>query len=133
MVDRFHSGDSFRQPGIMEPDMFDQFLLRIRRAGDENSTRVCDRFGDGLEILVIHRNMPATDGICLVMDVSGRMVRMQHQCFDVGRAEMKHASFTVIDPDRRMIMMFGHPLGPFQSIETTSAANMAINRTAGEA
>jgi hypothetical protein len=43
-----------------------------------------------------------------VMDMSGRIVRMQNERFNVGRAEMKHARFAVIDPDCRMIMMFRH-------------------------
>ena len=57
--------------------------------------------------------MPAADRIRLVMDMPGRIVRVQNQCLDVGWAEMKHARFTVIDPDPRMIMMFRHGIGPF--------------------
>jgi hypothetical protein len=41
----------------------------------------------------------------------GRIVRVQNQCFDLVRAELKHARFTVIDPDRRMIM-FRHGISP---------------------
>jgi hypothetical protein len=42
------------------------------------------------------------------MDMSGRVIRMQDQRFDVGRIEMKHASFTVIDPDHVVIVVLGH-------------------------
>jgi hypothetical protein len=48
------------------------------------------------------RCVPTTDRICLMMDVSGRIVRVQDERFDVGWAEMKYPSFTVINPDRRI-------------------------------
>jgi hypothetical protein len=121
MVDRFYSGDGFRQPGIMEPNMLGKFLLCIRRSSDENRARVCDRLGDGLEILMIHRNMPATDGICLVMDVPGLMIRMQNEPFDVSWIEVKHTRFAVIDPNDRVIVMLCHEIGLFcQSVGAVS-------------
>jgi hypothetical protein len=42
------------------------------------------------------------------MDVSGRIIRVQDERFDVGRAEMKYTGFAVIDPDHGMIVMLGH-------------------------
>ena len=53
MIDSFYAGDDFRQLGVMEPDVLDQFGLCIRRSGNENRTRVCDRFGDGFEIVMV--------------------------------------------------------------------------------
>jgi hypothetical protein len=35
-------------------------------------------------------------------------IRAQNESFDVGRAEMEHARFMVIDPDDGMIVMFAH-------------------------
>ena len=62
--------------------------------------------------------MPASDGIRLVMDMAGRIIRVQNDCFSVGWSEMKYARFTVIDPDRRMIMMFRHGI-PFLPVMRT--------------
>jgi hypothetical protein len=50
------------------------------------------------------------------MDMSGRIIRVQDKFFDIDRAEMKHASFPVIDPDRSMVMMFGHGIPRFLPI-----------------
>jgi hypothetical protein len=111
MIDRFYSGDGFRQLGIMEPNMLGKFLLRIRGAGNENRARVCDRIGDGLEIVMIHRDMPAADGICPVMDVPGRMIWMQNESFDFGRIEVKRTRFALIDPNDRVIVMLVHEMG----------------------
>jgi len=111
MVDRFYPGDGFRQLGIMEPNMLGKFLLCIRGAGNENRARVCDRLGDGLEIVMIHRDMPAADGICLVMYVPGRMIRMQNESFYFSRIEVKHTRFAVINPNDRVIVMLCHEMG----------------------
>jgi hypothetical protein len=111
MVDRFYSGNGFRQLGIMEPNMLGQFFLCIRGSGDENGARVCDRLGDGLEIVMIHRDMPAADGIRLVMDVFGRMIWMQNESLYLSRIEVKHARFAVINPNDRVIVMLCHEMG----------------------
>jgi hypothetical protein len=111
MVDRFYPGDGFCQFGIMEPNKLGEFLLCIRGAGNENRARICERFGDGLEIVMIHRDMPAADGICLVMDVLGRMIWMQNESFYFSRIEVKHARFAVINPNDRVIVMLCHEMG----------------------
>ena len=46
MVDRFYSGDDFRQLGVMKVNVLDQFSLCIRWSGDENCAGVRDRFSD---------------------------------------------------------------------------------------
>ena len=108
MIDRFHTRDGFPQSGVMQVDVLDQLGLCIRRPGDEHCARIGNRFGDVMKIVGTRRCVPASDGVCLVMDMSGRMIRMQDERFDVGRIEMKHASFTVIDPDHGVIVVLGH-------------------------
>jgi hypothetical protein len=49
--------------------------------------------------------------------VFGRIVRVQDERFDVGWAEPEYAGFTMIDPDRCMIVMFGHEISPFLSVK----------------
>ena len=52
--------------------------------------------------------MPAPDRVCLVVDVFGRVIRVQHEPFHVGWAEMEYACLMMIDPDSRMKVMIGH-------------------------
>jgi hypothetical protein len=68
---------------------------------------------DGVKIVVILRGVPAPDGVCLVMDVPGRMIRVQNESFDVRRAEMEHPRFVVIDPNDGMIVMLAHGISSF--------------------
>jgi hypothetical protein len=44
--------------------------------------------------------------------MAGRVVGMQHEAVDVGRAEMEHPRLMVIDPDDCVKMVGGHE-GPF--------------------
>ena len=111
MIDRFHAGNHFHQLRIVLINVLDQFVLSTARPGDENSAGVRDRFGGCVEEIVILGGVPAADGVCLVVDVPRRVIRVQHQPFDIGRAEMEHAGFTVIDPDDRMIVMRRHGMG----------------------
>jgi hypothetical protein len=71
---------------------------------NENCTGVGNRFGHRVKIIVIRGDVSAA----LVMDMLGRMIRMQNEPFDVCRAEMKYTCFAVIYPDHGMIMMLGH-------------------------
>ena len=57
---------------------------------------------------VILRGMPAPDRVCLVVDVFGRVIRVQHEPFHVGWAEMEYACLMMIDPDSRMKVTMGH-------------------------
>ena len=62
---------------------------------------------------VILRGVPAAYGVCLVVDVLGRVIRMQHEPFHIARTEMEHAGFMVIDPHDRMKVVAAHGIGPF--------------------
>jgi hypothetical protein len=62
------------------------------------------------------RGVPAADRVRLAMDMLSGMVRVQNDAFEVCQAEMKHARLAVIDPDHRMIMMFGHGVYPLTAI-----------------
>ena len=57
---------------------------------------------------MIRRGVPAPDRIRLVMDVLGRMIRVQNESFDICRAEMEHPRFMVIDPNDGMMVMLAH-------------------------
>jgi hypothetical protein len=99
VIDGFHTDDNLHQRGIVLADVLDQFGLGIGRPRDENRTGVCDRLRDSLKEGVILPGMPAPDGVCLMVDVLGRMIGVQHESFYISRAEMEHACFMVIDPN----------------------------------
>ena len=49
------------------------------RTHNENCASVCDRLSDSLKEGVILRGVPAPDdGVCLMVDVPGWMIRVQH-------------------------------------------------------
>src|SRR5262245_8780160 len=108
MIDGFHTDDNLHQPGIMLADVLDQLGFGIGRPRNENCAGVRDRFSDSLKKGVILRGVPTPDGVCLVVDVLGRTIRVQHEPFHISRAEMEHARLMVIDPNDRMIVMAVH-------------------------
>ena len=81
MIDGFHTGDRFPQLGIMKMDVFDELGLCIRWPGDEDCARIRDRFSNLIKVVGFRRCVSASDGICLVMDVSGRIIRVQDEAF----------------------------------------------------
>jgi hypothetical protein len=60
-----------------------------------------------------------------MVDVLGRMTRVQHEPLHIGRAEMEHACLMVIDPNDRMKMMAVHGMNPLAhtrcSLQRTSS------------
>jgi hypothetical protein len=113
MIDGFDTDDNPHQLGVMLADVLDQLGLGIGWPRNENRASVCDRLSDSLKEGVILRGVPAPDGVCLMVDVLGRMIRVQHEPFHIGRAEMEHACLMVIDPNDRMKMMAVHGMSPF--------------------
>jgi hypothetical protein len=124
-LDGFDSDDNPHQPGVMLADVLDQLGLGIGWPRNENRAGVCDRLSDSLKEGVILRGVPAPDGVCPMVDVLGRMIRVQHEPFHIGRAEMEHACFMVIDPNDRMKVMAAHGMSPFAharcSLQRTSS------------
>jgi hypothetical protein len=108
MIDGFHTNNDIHQPGIMFTDVLDQLGLGIGRPSNENRASIRNRLSDSLKEGVILRSVPAPDRVSLMVDVFGRMIRVQHEPFDIGRAEMEHSCFTVIDPNDRMKVMTAH-------------------------
>ena len=114
MIDRFHSDDDVHQLGIVVVNVLNQFGLCIGWSRNEDRTGICDCFGSSVKVVVTLCGVPAPDGLGLMMDVSGRMIRMQNEFFDVCRAEMECARFMVIDPDDSMIVMLAHTTSSFR-------------------
>ena len=108
MIDGFHANDNLHQPGIMLADVLDQLGLGIGWTRNENCASICNRLSDSLKEGVILRGVPTPDGVCLMVDVLGRMIRAQHESLHFGRAEMEHACFMMIDPNDRMKVMTVH-------------------------
>jgi hypothetical protein len=113
MIDGFDSDDDPHQLGIMLADVLDRLGFGIGRPGNENRAGVRDRLSDRLKKGVILRGVPTPDGVCLVVDVLGRTIRVQHEPFHISRAEMEHACLMVIDPNDRMKVMAVHGISPF--------------------
>jgi len=92
MVNGLHSRNYVYQTGIMVVDMFHEFRLGVRWACNENSTRAGYRLGNPMKKVLILRSMPATDRIRFVMDMQGRIMRMQNQTLNVRPSEMEHGA-----------------------------------------
>ena len=54
-----------------------------------------------------------------MMDVPGRMIRVQNESFDLCRAKMEHARFMMVDPNNGMVVMLAHNISPFVVIFRT--------------
>jgi hypothetical protein len=127
MIHRFHSDDDIHQLGVVVVNVLDQLGLRIGRSGNENRAGICNCFSGGVKIGVIFRGVTASNRICLVMDVPGGVIRVQHQSFDICRAEMEHARFMVIDPNNGMIVMVAHWTSPFfGDMSIMASANQCV-------
>jgi hypothetical protein len=113
MIDGFHPDDDRHPLRIVLVNMLDKFGLGVGRPCYENRTSIRNRIHDCLKIVVIFCGMSASDGVGLMMDVSRRMIRMQHESFDVRRVEMENAGFVMIDPDDSMLVMVVHDIGTF--------------------
>jgi len=61
---------------------------------------------------MIFRSAPVADRVCLMVDVASGMIRVQHQSFDVGRAEMEYPCFMVIYPNDGVKVMTVHRGAP---------------------
>ena len=116
MIDRFHAGDDLHQLGIVLVDVFCQLSLCIGRSRNENRAGVRHLLRDAVQKIVVSLGVPAADGTSLVMDILGRMIRMRHEFLDVGRVEMKHTRFAMIDPNDGVIVEFAHKIEHFLAI-----------------
>jgi hypothetical protein len=112
MIHGLHPRNDVHQCGMVVVDMFHQFRLGVCRTCDENRARAFYGLDNAVKKFLILRSVSAAHGVRLMMDVSGRIVRMEHQRVQFRSAEMKYTGFTVIDPDNGMIMG-GHGI-PFR-------------------
>jgi hypothetical protein len=108
MIHGLHADNGVHHLGIALLNVFDQFRLCIGRSRNENLPGVRNGFRDGLKKVVIGCGVSTADGVRLVMDMPGRMIRMQSELLYVGRAEMKYAGLMVIDPYDGVIVMLVH-------------------------
>jgi hypothetical protein len=102
MIDRLDADDILHQPGGVLVDVFDQFVLGVARPGYQDRAGIHNRSDDGLKEMVVLGRVPAADRVRFVVDMPRRMVRVQHQPFDLVGTELEHAGFVVIDPDDRV-------------------------------
>jgi hypothetical protein len=122
MIDGFHTDDDIHQPGIMFAYVLDQFVLGVGRPSNQNRASIRDRLSDSLKEGVILRGVPAPYRVRLMVDVFGRMIRVQHEPFHIGRAEVEDPCFMVIDPNDRMKVMTVHGMDPLLDPECQSAS-----------
>jgi hypothetical protein len=113
MIDGLYTDNDFHQPGIVLADVLDQLGLCVGGSRNENRAGVCYRLSDSLKESVILRGVAAPDGVCLMVDVLGRMIGVQNEPFHISRAEMEYACLTVIDPNDRMKVLAAHGTRPF--------------------
>jgi hypothetical protein len=127
MINGFDTDDNPHQLGVMLANVLDQLGLGIGWPRNENRTSVCDRLSDSLKEGMILQGVPAPDGVCLMVDVFGRMIRVQHEPFHIGRAEMEHACLMLIDPNDRMKMMAVHGNESFRPYAMFITANEFVS------
>ena len=104
MVDGLDRHNLLHQRRSMLPDVLDKLCLFIRRTGDEHRPRIGNRFGNTLEKRMILRRMPAADAVGLVVEMTGRPIRVNDKLIRLGDAEMKYPRLPMIDPDNRVIV-----------------------------
>src|SRR5688572_23691771 len=104
MVDRLDSHDLLHESGTMLTDMLDQLCFLVRGAGYEDGSRVGDGARHPLQEIMIFRRVSAADAVGLVMQMAGRVVRMDDEPVDVRGAEVEHTRLPVIDPNNGVIV-----------------------------
>lgn len=104
VFNRLDAGDASRDIGMVTCDVSDQLRLGACRAGDQDGPRRRDRLGDLLEEMSILGHIAAPDRVRVVMNVSGRGVRIEHYPIDLDRAELEDSRFPMVDPNDRVIM-----------------------------
>ena len=115
----------FADCGSCSPICLTNAVLCVGRAGDEDRARIRDRLRDRVQKGVVFGGVPAADRIGLVMNVFGGIVRVQHELLDIGRAEMEHPRFAMIDPEDGVMMMTGH-VGSFAQCRMRFAAALRM-------
>jgi hypothetical protein len=108
MIDGLDAHNGTHQFRNMLANVPDQFGLFVGRPGYEERNRVCNRFGDCLQVGVILRRMSAADRTCLVVDVPSRMIGMQNKPLNIDRCEMKDPGLAMVDPDDGVIVLRVH-------------------------
>jgi hypothetical protein len=83
MIDCLHANNGAHQLGTVVVNVLDQLGLCIGRPSDKDRTSICDGIRGYLQIGVILCRMPAADRMSLVVNVSGRMIRMQNESFHI--------------------------------------------------
>jgi hypothetical protein len=109
MIEGLNAHDFREQSRGVVFDVLDEFRFGICRSCDQDGARMGDSLGHVLQERVVLRGMAAADGIGPVVNLSVRVVGMQNKTIDFGRAEMKNASFVVIDPNDS-VKKFGHDM-----------------------
>jgi hypothetical protein len=104
MIETFNPNDPTHQLRAVTGDVLDQLVLSLSWAGNEHRASVTNSLRHVLEITGIDACVTAADGVGLMMDMAGRVMRVKHKPFDLGNVEMKNARFKMVDPDDRMIM-----------------------------
>ena len=83
MIDGLDPGNMLDQLRIVVMDVLHQLGLGVGRTGDEDFACVGDGGGNLVEEILILGGMAAADRVRLVMDVAGRVVRVQHETVDI--------------------------------------------------
>src|SRR5882762_4097977 len=105
MIDGLNARDPLDELGVVAVDVLDQFGLGVCRTGYQYCAGGTDCTDHVLKEGVILRDVPATDRVRFVMNVSSGMLRMHDDLVNIRCVEMKHPRFMVIDPDGSVIVI----------------------------
>ncbi len=76
MIYGFYSDNNFHQLGVVMMNMLDEIGLCTSWPRNKNSASVCNRFSHRMKVILIGGCVPAPYGVCLMMDVPRRVIRM---------------------------------------------------------
>jgi len=99
MIQGFDADDSFRDIGLIAFEIRGQFLLRARRARDQDAGRRGDAFGDTLEEGLVDGYVSAVSRVGFVMNVLMWMSAVNRGGRDISFVELKYFSLLMVDPN----------------------------------
>jgi hypothetical protein len=94
----FHGHDLFGQLRLVVLQIFDEFMLRLRRADDEHLVGSRKRFGDPPKEFPVLRRPGPIDGAFAVMDYARIAVCLDNRVVAVVARKTLQVSFVTVDP-----------------------------------
>jgi len=86
----------------MATDVLHELRLLVGRTGDENRARIGNCLRHTLQEGLVFGGVATADALRLVVQMSRRLVRTDHQAVDLAGVEVEDPGLVMIDPYHRM-------------------------------